>query len=219
MSDFIPQLQVNGPLVNGPISILNNGTALKTRPRINFVSGPAFGITATDDTVNYKTDITLGGTAPGYYGCFYDLTNQTAASTTAAYVFTYNTTDGHNGVTLASGSRITVANAGTYNLQFSIQFNNTDTQAHDADVWIRVNGTDYRDSNSIFGIPSTHGGADGHTIAVCNFYLLLAANDYVELAWHVDDTHVSAHYTAAGTSPTRPATPSVIVTIGQIANF
>lgn len=219
MSNFIPQLQFNGPLVTGPISILNNGTALKTRPRINFVSGTGFGITATDDPTNYKTDITIGSTAPGYYGCFYDKTTQTAASTTAAYTITYNTVDGHNGVSLVSGSRITVANAGLYNLQFSVQFANTDTQIHDADLWLRKNGTDFPDSNSTFSVPNSHGGVTGHTIGAANFFLSLVANDYVEMVWHADDTHISIEYTGTQTSPVRPTTPSIIVTMAQVANF
>ena len=219
MADFIPQLQLNGPLVTGPISILTDGTALKTRPRINFVSGTGFGITATDDPTNYKTDITIGSTAPGYYGCFYDKTNQTASSTTAAYAFTYNTTDGHNGVNLESGSRIKVLHSGTYNLQFSVQFANSNVQIYDADIWLRKNGTDYADSNSQFSIPNSHGGTNGHLIAALNFYLSLQANDYVELMWHAYSTNIFAEYIAPQTSPTRPSTPSIIVTINQIANF
>ena len=73
------------------------------------------------------------------YGAFQDSTDQTAASTTVAYPVTFNTTDYSNGVTIASGSRITVADDGIWNLQFSLQFTNTTNASQDVDVWFRVN--------------------------------------------------------------------------------
>ena len=45
------------------------------------------------------------------HGAFQDSTNQVAANTTTAYAVTFNTTDFANGVTMASGSSITVADA------------------------------------------------------------------------------------------------------------
>jgi peptidoglycan/xylan/chitin deacetylase (PgdA/CDA1 family) len=75
------------------------------------------------------------------YGAFQDSTDQVAVSTTVAYPVTFDTTDFSNGVTVASNSRITVANAGLWNLQFSIQLTNTTSATHDVDIWFRVNGT------------------------------------------------------------------------------
>ena len=74
------------------------------------------------------------------HGAFQDSTDQTAANTTTAYAVTFNTTDFSNGVTIASSSRITVADSGIWNLQFSIQFTNTTNASQDVDVWFRVNG-------------------------------------------------------------------------------
>lgn len=68
MADFIPELQFNGPLISGPISILSNGTALKTRPRINIVEGSNVTIDVVDDATNYKTDITITATGGGGSG-------------------------------------------------------------------------------------------------------------------------------------------------------
>jgi len=65
MSDFIPELQFNGPLIDGPISILKDGSVLKTRPRINLVQGSNITITSADDAVNYRTDITVSAAASG----------------------------------------------------------------------------------------------------------------------------------------------------------
>jgi hypothetical protein len=154
------------------------------------------------------------------YGAFQDSTDQVAANTTTAYPVTFNTTDFANGVTLASGSRITVADAGIWNLQFSIQFTNTTNASQDVDVWFRVNGTNVANSNSRFGFAPRKGAGDPyHTIAAMNYFVSLNATNYVEIMWRPTDTGVSIEQYAAGTSPTRPAVPSAIVTMSFVSNI
>lgn len=53
----------------------------------------------------------------GFYGAFSDYTTQTVSSTTSAYVMQFGTTDESYEVSVVSGSRITFANPGTYNVQ------------------------------------------------------------------------------------------------------
>ena len=154
------------------------------------------------------------------HGAFQDSTDQVAANTTTAYAVTFNTTDFSNGVTVASGSRITVADAGIWNLQFSIQFTNTTNASQDVDVWFRVNGTNSANSNSRFGFAPRKGVGDPfHIIAAMNYFLSLNATDYVEIMWRPTDTGVSIEQYAAGTSPTRPAVPSAIVTMSFVSNI
>lgn len=150
------------------------------------------------------------------YGAFQDTTDQTAASTTAAYAITLNTTDYAVGVAIVSSSQITVRSAGVYNIQFSIQFANSNVAIQDVDVWFRKNGTDVAGSNSKFSVPNSHGGTDGHLIAALNFYIQLAAGDYVQLMWATTSTNVTIEQIPTQTSPTRPSTPSVIVTINKV---
>jgi hypothetical protein len=150
------------------------------------------------------------------YGAFQDTTDQNAASTTAAYAVTLNTTDYAVGVAIVSSSQITVRSAGVYNIQFSFQFANTNVAIQDVDVWFRKNGTDIAGSNSKFSVPNSHGGTDGHLIAALNFYLEMAAGDYVQLMWSTTSTNVSLEQLAAQTNPTRPTTPSAIVTINKV---
>jgi hypothetical protein len=154
------------------------------------------------------------------HGAFQDSTDQVAANTTTAYAVTFNTTDFSNGVTIASGSRITVADAGIWNLQFSIQFTNTTNDSQDVDVWFRVNGTNAANSNSRFGFAPRKGASDPyHTIAAMNYFLSLNATDYVEIMWRPTDVGVTIEQYAAGTSPTRPAVPSAIVTMSFVSNL
>jgi len=154
------------------------------------------------------------------HGAFQDSTDQTAANTTTAYAVTFNTTDFSNGVTIASNSRITVADSGIWNLQFSIQLTNTTNTAQDVDIWFRVNGTNAANSNSRFGFaPRKSAGDPYHTIAAMNYFLSLNATDYVEIMWRPTDIGVQIEQYAAGTSPTRPAVPSAIVTMSFVSNL
>ena len=150
------------------------------------------------------------------YGAFQSGVDQTAIVNTAT-VMTFNVTDYSNAVSVVSSSRITVVNSGIYNLQWSGQFENADTQLHDASVWIRVNGADVVGSNGLISVPNKHGGVNGHTIAAWNYFVQLNAGDYVELWWSTDDAQVSLQYYAAGTGPTRPTTASVIATLSFVS--
>lgn len=150
------------------------------------------------------------------YGAFQDTTDQTIASTTTAYPITFNTTDFSNGVSIVSNSRVTFVTSGIYNLQWSGQFQNTDTQDHDAEVWIRKNGVDVPGSTGVISVPSSHGGTPGHSIVGWNYFVEASEGDYFQLYWQADSTLISLQFYAAGTSPTRPSTASVILTASQV---
>jgi hypothetical protein len=44
----------------------------------------------------------------------------------------------------------------------------------------------------------------------------LNANDYIELMWRTSDTRLELIADVAGTNPTRPAIPSIILTASQV---
>ena len=121
-------------------------------------------------------------------------------------------------LTGAMATKLTVTNAGIYNLQFSAQFINTDAAAHDIDIWFRKNattptGAGIANSNSVFTIHSSHGGVDGRLIAGLNYMIQLAAADFLEIMWHGDDLGISIATIAAGSTPTTPQAPGVIATL------
>ena len=154
------------------------------------------------------------------YGAFQDSTDQVAANTTTAYAITFDTTDFSNGVTLSNSSRLNVSQDGIYNLQFSIQFKNTINDGQDVDVWFRKNGTNIANSNSRFHLTQRKSSGDpSHLIAAMNFFVSLAANDYVEIMWRPTDVGVSLEHFATSSSPTRPAVPSVIATLSFVSNL
>lgn len=153
------------------------------------------------------------------YGQFQSQTDQTAAAIDVAYAITYDASDFIGGVTLSSGSRLTVPTEGVYTVTFSIQFKNTTNAAQDIDIWLRKNGTDIPDTNSRFSIVARKGaGNPSHLIATTSIMVELAVSDYVQVMWHVTDIGVSMeHFPAVtavpGTTPAHPATPSVIVQV------
>jgi hypothetical protein len=157
------------------------------------------------------------------YGSFADTTTQTAVANTAT-VMTLNTTDFANGVSIVTSggkaSRITAVTAGIYNFQWSGQFQNTDNAQHDISVWVRKNGTDVVGSTGFISIParkSAGAGNEGHGIYGWNFFFSLNANDYIELWWSTDSAQVTIEAYPVGTSPTRPSTSSLVVTMAFVS--
>lgn len=154
------------------------------------------------------------------HGAFHDNTDQVAANTTTAYPVVFSNTDISNGVTVASGSRLTVGVDGIWNVQFSLQIKNVSNDGQDFDIWFRKNGTNIDDSNSRFHVPARKSTGDAsHIIASLNFLVSLVAGDYVEVVGCVTSTDVSLEAFPAGTSPTRPAIPSAIATLTFVSNL
>jgi hypothetical protein len=151
------------------------------------------------------------------HGAFQSTVDQTAAAANTAYAMTLNTTDYANGVSVASSSRITVADSGIWNLQWSGQFENPDSQDHDVRVWLKINGTVVVGSTGFFAVPSKHGSVNGHALVGWNYFVSLNASDYIELWWETDSTQVSIQaYPASGNYP---STASLIATMTFVSNL
>jgi len=155
------------------------------------------------------------------YGAFQSLVPQTTTDNTAA-VMTFDTTDFSNGVSIVGGNKLQVTNPGIYNLQWSGQFRNTDTQEHDVSVWLkRGNGagaaTDIANSTGFVSVINKHGGVDGHIITSWNYFVSMNADDYIQLWWAPTNAAVTLHYYPTQTGPVRPATASVIATLSFVS--
>ena len=160
---------------------------------------------------------TLNNTATptplGYYGAFSDITNQTAAVINTGYPMLLGVTDLSNQVTVVSGSRVTIANTGIYNIQWSGQFRNPLSAEHDVTIWLRKNGVDVPGSAGVVLVPKKHGSADGHVLPSWNFLLDVVGGDYYEFVWSTDNTSVYLSFQPAGSPP--PSTASVVLTVTQ----
>ena len=161
------------------------------------------------------------------YAAIQRTTDKTFVSNTATQI-TFNQNDYLSGCTNDGTDGIVVAQSGIYNYQFSIQFANTDSQAHSAWVWLRKNGVDLAGTGSKYDVPSKHGTSDGYVIAVANFFVDLRAGDYVSLYAAVEQAYNAGTATpgvymeayAAQTSPfAMPAIPSVVATLSFVSNL
>jgi hypothetical protein len=113
---------------------------------------------------------------------------------------------------MVSGSRITLANAGTYNIQFSAQFDRVTGSGNDTvHVWLKKNGVNY---NSSAGVLTVSGGANqAKALAAWNYVVDTLSTDYWELCWQASDTNIQLiSFAASGNIPT---VPSVILTVTQ----
>lgn len=160
------------------------------------------------------------------YAAIQRTTDKTFVANTATEI-TFDTSDFLNGCANDGTNGILVDRAGIYNYQFSVQYSNTDSQAHTAWVWLRVNNTDVAGTGSQFSIPSKHGSTNGHLIAAANFYVQLNAGDYVKMYAAVDVPYVPSvsqgvlmeAYPALTTPFAMPAIPSVVATLSFVSSI
>ena len=154
------------------------------------------------------------------YGAFQSTATQTASAINTATVMTLDQTDISNEVSVVSSSKITVANAGTYNLQWSGQFQNTDIVIQTVYVWLKKtsNGvsTDVVGSTRrsfIAARKSVAAGDEAYVVLGWNDLVELQATDYVEIWWSTTSTAVSLVPQAAATGPVRPSIASVLASL------
>jgi hypothetical protein len=150
---------------------------------------------------------------PGAWGSFISTESQYITSTTTAYSMSAATQTSGNGVIVSADTRFVVASAGTYNLQFSCQIESTGGgSAQTMDIWLAINGNNVDNSNTqVVGNSN-----NGRSVASWNFVEPLNAGDYMELKFRVSDIRLGFAYDIAQINPTRPAIPSVIVTVTQV---
>ena len=150
------------------------------------------------------------------YGAFSSGVDQTTTANTAT-LMTLNTTDFSNDVSIAT-SKITVATAGIYNLQFSVQLESNSNAAQDVFIWLKKNGVDIAGSTGKVGIPSRKGVGDPfHGIYGWNYFVSLAAGQYIEIYWSTTSADVSIQFYPASATPTKPATQSVVATLSFVS--
>jgi hypothetical protein len=161
------------------------------------------------------TGLTGAGGASGYWGSFWSTQNQTAAAINTAYPITYNNTDPDGiGVSISNSSRVNFQYTGVYSITFSVQWANTSTQIHDANIWLRKNGVNVNDTDSRWSIVEQHGGTTGRSIGTVNYVLKVLAGEYLELFWQTTNTNISLEY--FGALAPAPAIPSIILTATQV---
>ena len=198
-------------------------TALEFTPEN--VANKATDLTSPDNT-KYPTTLAVSTAIASslsplrYYGAWQDNVTQTAAADNTAYAMIYRTVDLSNGITVVTDgtnlTRITFANTGIYNIQFSVQLESLSNASEDVTIWLRKNGVDLPATGSIVGMTQRKGAGDPyHTIASWNFVLSVIAGEYYQLMWSTTN-HTDIIIRAYTATPPAPAVPSIILTVTQV---
>jgi hypothetical protein len=142
-----------------------------------------------------------------------------SANTPATIAF--DTAGIESGITVANDgggnpTRITFANAGTYEIAVHAQFSNSASSNFLADIWFRLNGTDIPFSCTEVNIPKA--GDAGTTFFQVQGILVVTAGQYLETVVAVTNAAVKLDFTAAITSPyNRPSIPAALIVAQRIA--
>ena len=153
-----------------------------------------------------------------YHGSFLSIIDQSTIANVPKAI-EYEVTDFSNGVSIVNNlsgrpTRITIANAGVYNIQFSAQLNNTDgggSSVH-VDIWLSENGTPVIASATKVSVTPN----SPYMVAAWNFFVNASAGTYYELIWSPNISGVILqHEVSNGGLPVD--IPSVILTVNRVA--
>lgn len=151
-----------------------------------------------------------------YYGAFHSEVDQTSTANVSKPM-EYEVIELTNGISiqpnaLGKYTKITIAQDGIYNIQFSAQLHNTDGgggSVH-ADIWLSQGGNPV--SNSATKVSVTPNSP--YMVAAWNFFVNASAGDYYEIIWQPSITPLIIEYEAAVGDV--PAIPSVILTVNRV---
>lgn len=148
--------------------------------------------------------------------------DQTSAGITAANTLTYNQPVITQGIEVRNGGEIWFEKTGQYLVTFTLQVSNRGNAAQEFEVWAAYNGTNYPLSNTRFDIPARKSlSVWSHIVPAITgiFTVENVDTEYLSIKWWSDSTDVFIEHYPAGTSPTRPAIPSVIMTVNLISRL
>ncbi len=186
---------------------------------LNITGGTLGSVTISNGVGSFSSLSVTAGAIPfntitnRAIGQFESHVDQTATSANVAYVAQMNNAAGFNsGITIASSTNVTVAAAGVYSINASIQFANADSTNHTSTFWFRKDGTNIPNSASIISVPKVADG--GKTLAQVTIFESMTVSSYIQLVWSVSNTNVTLDYSSA--TATAPEVPSVIFNMQRI---
>ena len=205
---------IQGANVSGAVSSATTAGTVTTAAQPNITSvGTLANLSVTGNTTVGNLVIPSGDIIyTPRYGSFYSNVTQTNPVANTAMAMTFNNTNSANGVSVTSSSRLTVAKAGVYNIQFSAQFTKTDAGTDYMEVWLSKNGTSVPWTNTRLKL----NGSNVYEVASWNFVETLGANEYVQLMWGSADLNAQIVAIPSASTTMGIDVPSVIVTVTPV---
>ena len=158
--------------------------------------------------------------------------DQYATAANTPTIVKWNTLEAGSGFTLNADNTATAQFSGIYKITYSLEFANTDNAAHDAIVWLRVNGSastnDVANSTTIFTVPARKSaGIPSYVCGYSEVVFALNGGDTVGLWWGTDQAATSGgatglyiyHEDVQTTPMAYPATPSAIGSITFVSGL
>jgi hypothetical protein len=178
-----------------------------TAPQAVIVVAAVLVVDATEGEIMVRPTIPIGLD----YGAFDSTTSQTLATANTATPITLQGTLLANGISIGTPtSRISVTQAGFYQIDMSVQFTSSSASAKTLYFWVSKNGTDVTNTTRVYTVK-----ANGDQRNLSATYLLpLLAGDYFELKWAATDTAVNL--TATTGLAFAPDVPAVLLSVAQI---
>lgn len=185
------------------------------------------------NTIDNFTGALATDTGGGYLGLPHiaasDSTDQYADANNDPTIVKWNTLDSGNGFTLNANYTATALISGIYKIDYSLQLANTANAAHDAVVWLKVDGVDVVNSTTKFTVPARKSaGVPSYAVAYSSVVFPLLEGQSVGLWWATDLAYnpvgpiegVYIEHQAAQTVPyAHPAVPSAIGSITFVSRI
>ena len=166
--------------------------------------------------LNTTGTITAGAMSiPRPYGCFSHSSTITLTGGTTADAIPFNTDEVKNNITHSTSvnpSRITVPIAGVYSIIFSV-IAKAGTINKLYNIWLAVDGSPVARTNTIQNLST----ASVERIITVEFFYTFTAGQYFEIMHWSDATNTQIVATGTQTNPTRPACPSIILTVKKVS--
>jgi len=175
-----------------------------------------------DNTVSALLGIDGGQYIQSPHAMLMSTQDQASAGVTSENIVTYNTPVIEQGIEVRSGSEIWFDAPGQYLVTFSLQFTNRGNAAQEIEVWAKQDGVNFPLSNTRYDIAARKSASVwSHVVAAVTgiFTVTDPSATYLRLAWWSDGADVFLEHYPEGTSPTRPAIPSVIVSVNLISRL
>ena len=163
------------------------------------------GLTSTNGTIS----ATLGLLN---YGFFTDGIQTNPVASTPNLV-TLTNIGPANGISIVGGTALTVVNAGTYTLMFTVLVGKTSGGTDTVSFWLRLNGLDIPLSCQDLQLTNTL----AQVFASGNFSLDMTAGSNLELCWSSPDITVALTALPARVAPIRPTGASAKITLTRIS--